>query len=150
MIAEEIIIPSDPNRLAKIDEITERITGQMAFSREAQDDIAISVSEAVNNAIVHGNKSDPEKSVVIRFIEQDEELKVEVYDEGEGFDPGEIGDPTSPENLMNSKGRGIFIVKHLMDELHLERLSKGMKITMVKRKNNQNVNPYAPAAHIEE
>lgn len=134
-LMEEVTIPSDPNELPRIDRIAERIARQMKYSAEERDDIAICVSEAVNNAILHGNKSDPEKTVIIRFIAEDRGLRVEILDQGCGFEPEKLPDPTSPENLLKAKGRGIFLIRHLMDEVILERGETGMKIAMVKWKD---------------
>ena len=75
----------------------------------------MAVREAVANAIKHGNKLDIKKKVNATFQLQDLQLEIRISDEGSGFDPGSIGDPLNPQNLMKTSGRGIFYMKTFMD-----------------------------------
>ena len=84
---------------------------------ERYPDILISLTEAVNNAIIHGNKADESKKVKIDMQEEKSGIAVSVTDEGQGFDPEEVPDPTSPENLECCGGRGVFIMSSLADKL---------------------------------
>ena len=129
---EELTIPSNPEELARVDEIAERVAIELKFPKDLRDDIAIAVTEAVNNAIMHGNHADPDKKVHIIFTREPQGLKVEILDEGEGFDPDKMPDPTSPENILLEQGRGLFIIRHLMDDTEFKKVTGGMKITMVK------------------
>lgn len=130
---EELIIPSDHKELPRVDENAVRIAKAMGFNKEECDDIAISVSEAVNNAILHGNRSDSAKKVTITFIKSEKSLLVKVKDEGTGFNPDrDLPDPTSPDNIMREKGRGVLLVRHLMDEVKFNCTSDGTEIIMVK------------------
>lgn len=79
--------------------------------------VFMGVSEAVNNAILHGNKLDPEKSVFLRMNLDGNHFVVEVEDEGEGFCDNELIDPTLPENIQLEYGRGIYIIRQLAKEL---------------------------------
>lgn len=79
--------------------------------------IMIAVTEAVNNAIKHGNKNDSLKNVSLSLQLEDSLLKFKVQDEGQGFNYNDLPDPTSPENLEKPGGRGIFLMKHLSDEV---------------------------------
>jgi serine/threonine-protein kinase RsbW len=79
--------------------------------------IMIAVTEAVNNAIKHGNLSDKGKNVFLALSLNDSTIKFTVKDEGNGFDYDKLPDPTSPENLEKPGGRGIFLMKHLSDEV---------------------------------
>jgi len=130
---QELTIPSDPEELPKVDEIAEKVAIEMKFPKDLRDDIAIAVTEAVNNAIIHGNHEDPDKKVHITFTSQPDGLKVRVIDEGDGFDPDKMPDPTSPENILLEQGRGVFIIKHLMDYTEFKKVRGGMQITMVKK-----------------
>jgi serine/threonine-protein kinase RsbW len=134
MTPEKLEIQSDPDQLFLVDEFTQRIAREMGFSQEQSDDIVISVIEIVNNAITHGNNADPQKKVFISFFKNNNCLKIEIQDQGKGFEPDKIADPTAPANLMKGKGRGIFIVKHLVDEILFRNTPKGMIITLIKRK----------------
>jgi len=134
-IIKTLDIPSTPDELTKVDEVAERVAEEMSFSKDEKDDIAISVSEAVNNAIMHGNLANPKKMVHITFIRERDSLIVKVRDEGNGFNPDDLPDPTSPENLLRLKGRGIFIIRQLMDEVTHRKTNEGMEVTLVKKKN---------------
>ena len=134
---EKLIIGSDPDNIFTVDEWAERIAEEMGFAPDERDDIAISVTEAVNNAIVHGNGQDPTKRVFIEFVKERNELRVSVCDEGGGFNPECIDDPTKPENLMKPFGRGVLIIRSLMDEVDFQCLGEGMKVTLVKRRREK-------------
>lgn len=98
--------------------------------------ILLAVTEAVNNAIVHGNKNDINKEIDLEFIITDDFIKIIVTDEGEGFDLQSVPDPTLPENLLSEHGRGIFIMKHFVDELKVEKSTKGNSLVLkIKLKN---------------
>ena len=85
--------------------------------------------EAVNNAIIHGNKSSPDRLVDILIDYKEGKLKIKVSDEGPGFAPEKVPDPTIPGNIEEANGRGIFIMSKLADEIKYNR--KGNSVTMV-------------------
>lgn len=91
------------------------------ISTERYNNILLAVTEAVNNAIIHGNKNDIRKKIDLEFIITDEFIKIIVTDEGEGFDPDTVPDPTLPENILSEHGRGIYIMRHFVDELKVEK-----------------------------
>ncbi len=97
---------------------------------EKYNNILLAITEAVNNAIIHGNKNDINKTIELEFILADEFLKVIVTDEGEGFDLEKVPDPTLPENLLNEHGRGIYIIKHFVDEMKVEKSTKGSSLIL--------------------
>ncbi len=133
ILLEKLEIPSDPNQLVYVDEVTEKIAKRLGFSKDMQDDIAIAVTEAVNNAIMHGNNADARKKVFITFYEKVDRLIIMVKDEGKGFDPDKLPDPTCTNNLMREKGRGFYIIKHLMDDLTVKCESNGMLLILEKK-----------------
>lgn len=94
-------------------------------------DVHVAFEEALRNAMVHGNKSDPEKKVMIETMITDGELMICVEDEGDGFDPDSLPDPTLGENLLKESGRGVYLVKHLMDDVVYEQ--EGRKAVMRKK-----------------
>lgn len=100
-------------------------------------DIHVSFEEALRNAMVHGNKSDSNKKVTIKTKITEEKIVLCVEDEGAGFDPESIPDPTLGENLMKKDGRGVYLIRHLMDEIKYE--NGGRKIIMVKYIKNGNL-----------
>ena len=100
--------------------------------------IGVAVRESVINAIKHGNREEADKLVTIEFTfvpaADPRELVVRVLDEGEGFDPQEVADPLSPENILKPSGRGIFFMRSFMDDVVLRRAAEGgMEVRMVKK-----------------
>ncbi|HVR30828.1 MAG TPA: ATP-binding protein [Thermoanaerobaculia bacterium] len=96
--------------------------------------VGIAVREAVANAIKHGNLQDPGKKVEIDLRVEGEELVISVLDEGLGFDPGRVGNPLAPENLLKPDGRGIFYMGKFMDGVEYRfRDSGGTEVTLRKR-----------------
>lgn len=102
----------------------------LSISSDKYNNILLAITEAVNNAIIHGNKNDIKKEIGLEFIITDEFIKIIVTDEGEGFDLEKVPDPTLPENLLSEHGRGIFIIKHFVDELKVEKLPNGNSIIL--------------------
>jgi serine/threonine-protein kinase RsbW len=113
-----IVIPSVLKELVKVEQFAEQVARKTGLSNCDRDDVAIAVTEAVNNAIIHGNKSDKDKKVYIDFVANDEEVVITIRDEGCGFDPRILIDPTTQENIMKESGRGIFVLKSLMDTVN--------------------------------
>lgn len=96
--------------------------------------VGMAMREAMANAIKHGNKLNPEKRIHVQMRLSDAELTISVEDEGEGFNPAQLPDPTDPENLLRSSGRGVFYMRHFMDEVRFERGQRGgTRIELVKR-----------------
>ena len=87
---------------------------------ESQSDVEISLREALANAIIHGNHENPRKHVYVRFRCEPDEVSFAVKDEGRGFDLTKIADPTAPGNTGAVHGRGIYLMKALMDEVRFE------------------------------
>lgn len=133
----DLILSSEIENVEKVEELTERVTKKMNFPEDERDSIAIAVTEAVNNAIIHGNKRDPAKKVYLSIHAEGRVFKVSVRDEGPGFNPENLPDPLDPDNLLKESGRGIFILKSLMDEVVFEFAEAGGTIiTMVKVKSD--------------
>jgi serine/threonine-protein kinase RsbW len=98
-------------------------------------DVSVAVRESVVNAIKHGNQNDQSKRVVVEFatIPRDY-MTIRVEDQGDGFDPEDVPDPLSPENLMKGSGRGILFMRNYMDDVTLTRVQDGgMEVRMVKK-----------------
>jgi len=94
-------------------------------------EIKLCVEEAVRNAIVHGNKSDPRRQVKFSYWVEEGVLNIEIEDEGGGFKPEIVKDPTKDENLTRNSGRGVYLIKKLMDRV--EYIEPGNKVRMSKR-----------------
>jgi len=103
-------------------------------SEEAGFGVEMAVREAVTNAMVHGNQEDEAKSVEVIFNCHGNELEVEVRDQGKGFDPASVPDPTDPANLLKTSGRGIFLMRTFMDDIQwLPRPEGGTAVRMTKK-----------------
>lgn len=115
---EKIIsLTSKIENLRQVEKIIDDISAEYDIGTEVYGNLLIACLEAVNNAISHGNKLDPKKKVDIKFQIENNKLTVITQDQGSGFDYENVPDPTSPENIENINGRGIFLMKHLSDGL---------------------------------
>lgn len=104
------------------------------IGEEAAFGIEMAVREAITNAMVHGNKEDETKTIEVTFNCLEHALEIEVKDEGEGFDPAGVPDPTDPANILKTSGRGIFLMRSFMDDVEWSmRPEGGTTVRMVKR-----------------
>ena len=115
---KELIIRSDPKNIREIEQFVQLIFDHFNLDKALYPNILISLTEAVNNAIIHGNNGDNNKCVEIRSIIKDGHLNLRISDEGNGFCLSEIPDPTKDENLEKPNGRGVFLMKNLADRIH--------------------------------
>jgi serine/threonine-protein kinase RsbW len=109
-------LPSQPDSIAQLEVLIEEIADKYQITEDTFANMMTCLSEAVNNAILHGNKQDADKKVIVNAEVDGRRIIWTVTDEGEGFDPNHIPDPTAPENLESLTGRGVFIIKHLADQ----------------------------------
>lgn len=118
---KDLNIPSEIGNLRMVEKAIDELSMELDLSDEVYGNVLVATMEATNNAIIHGNNSDPSKIVKIKILLKEKELKVLIEDQGIGFDHYNIPDPTSPENLEKINGRGIFLMERLSDEiLYLE------------------------------
>ena len=129
-----LILASKSEAIEEIERLAAEAATQAGFSQEEQDSLAIAVTEIANNAIVHGNKKDPGKKVFVNIAVNGGEICMTVRDEGKGFDPDKLSNPLEPENLLRESGRGVFIVRSLMDEVLYDFSKGGTQVTIIKRR----------------
>ena len=110
-------IASIPRNVAEVENYVSQIVSRYRIDPAKKGDILISLTEAVNNAIIHGNDLDANKMVSISTECCGEQLAFRISDEGEGFDPQQVPDPLAPENLETCGGRGVFLMQQLADEV---------------------------------
>ena len=132
IVGDSIMVPSNQEFLSDVDAFLEATLRGFGADESIVADIAISVSELVINAMLHGNKSSPDKAVTVRISRNDTKVTIAVSDEGGGFNPEEIVDPLAEENLLREVGRGVFIVRQLMDSVDIEATNRGTTITISK------------------
>ncbi len=108
-------IHSDPKNITIVESFIEKVVADYAVSSEVYGNMLISLTEAVTNAIVHGNNADTHKKVHIKLEKKPSKIAFVVKDEGPGFDFDQLPDPTAPENIFKLGGRGVFLMKQLAD-----------------------------------
>lgn len=125
----KIKIPSITDNVSVVESFIDNLKDKISLSDNIYGNILISVTEAVNNAIVHGNKEDKAKKVELYLKQSKKSISFVIKDEGPGFDESKIPDPTSPKNLDNLKGRGVFLIKNLTDNVKFRK--KGSEVELV-------------------
>lgn len=129
-----ISFPSDVEYLEKIEKASAKFATKNGFDDSAVYDISIALTELVNNAIHHGNKDDKSKMVTVKFDSNDKRISISISDEGGGFNISNINDPLDPENIMAEHGRGLYLVRALMDEVDYQFTEIGTEIIITKNK----------------
>jgi len=114
---ESLKINSKADNLRLVERLVDDVCQIYKVSDDCYGNILIAVTEAVNNAINHGNQNNPNKFVQIGFETDNKQLIFNIKDEGPGFDYQNLPDPTDPENLDKINGRGVFLMKHLADKI---------------------------------
>ena len=109
-------LPSKLDSITQLESLVEEIADRYQISEDTFANMMTCLNEVVTNAIIHGNRSDAEKKVIINAEIDGRRSIWTITDEGDGFDYINLADPTAPENLENLAGRGVFIVKHLADQ----------------------------------
>jgi len=129
----QLVIESDLNKIKDVEQLTEKIADYMKFPEDDKDSLAIAVTEIVGNAINHGNQKNKDKKVTVDFEYKNDTIAVTINDEGKGFDVNKIENPLEPENLLKESGRGIFIVRALMDEVEFIKTKNGSAVRLTKK-----------------
>jgi len=124
-----------PNDLASIEEavdfVMERCSSCGDEPRKLRLNLRVGLSEALANAMLYGNDRDPSKHVRVELAIQGTTITARITDEGTGFDPYHLPDPTSPANILKAEGRGIFLMRKLLDEVYFN--DRGNSVTLVLR-----------------
>lgn len=134
----EITISSRFENIELVQVIAEHLCEHAGLDDDASHWVGMAVREGVANAIKHGNRLDAKKKVNAIFDLQNDQLEVEIEDEGGGFDPAKVGDPLNPQNLMKTSGRGIFYMKTFMDSVEYQFVPEGGTKLIMKKSLNGN------------
>jgi len=113
----QIQIPSLPENIRIVESFIDNAKDKYDLNDDIYGNIMIAVTESVNNAILHGNKSDFKKNVSLHLSLEKSQIRFKIEDQGTGFDYDNLPDPTLPENISKPGGRGIFLMKNLSDEV---------------------------------
>jgi serine/threonine-protein kinase RsbW len=125
-----LIISSDLTEIKKVEIFSHKISKKATLDEDKSDNLAIVLTELVNNAILHGNKSNTKKSVTLKAYYYQKYIRVSVRDQGNGFNPEKLKDPTISENIWKESGRGIFLVRNLIDKVEFFPSSTGTEIVI--------------------
>ena len=126
----EVVIPSDPTEARRVQEQIERLLQDRATSDHDLFGIKLALEEALVNAIKHGNQYDRARKVRIAYRLLPDRFEVQITDEGQGFDPSGVPDPTAPENLERPGGRGLMLMRRFMTEVAFN--ERGNSVAMCK------------------
>ncbi|MEN9988229.1 MAG: hypothetical protein RLZZ585_1268 [Bacteroidota bacterium] len=116
-IIEEITLPADFQSLVDVENLVDKVCQTVGVQEDAFGNVLIAVTEAVNNAISHGNEQNGSLSIDVAVGDAIDSFCFKIKDQGEGFDYNNLPDPTAPENILKENGRGIFLMRNLSDEI---------------------------------
>jgi serine/threonine-protein kinase RsbW len=126
-----------PSRIEAVGEVANAVSqylNRLGISEDVAFGVDMAVREAVTNAVVHGNKLDNAKVVEVKLMQTPEGFEIRVHDQGTGFNPNEVPDPTKEENLLKTSGRGIFFMRNFMDQVEWSPGPKGgTNVRMLKK-----------------
>ena len=130
-----------PNDLRQIEHAVEYVMQRCAacqtHGRRLRLNFRVSLTEALSNAMLYGNSRDPSKRVLVEIAFLDDCIQARVTDQGAGFDPAAVPDPTTPENLMKPCGRGLFLMRKLLDDVTFN--AEGNQVTLVLKRDSGDV-----------
>ncbi len=126
----EMSCKSDPREIGKVEKFLEKVNKKAHLDDGTIYRLLVATTEAVNNAIIHGNKSNPKKNVYVSCELVAHVLTMTVRDSGKGFDPGSLANPLDEENLLKESGRGIFLIKSLVDNVEFRIQQRGTSVIM--------------------
>ena len=126
------VLPSTFENLERMVEETEAFLQRHGEDEDMVYRVTLLTSEAVTNAMEHGNKYDPQKTVTLNVVLGPEQIELIVEDEGEGFDPSSATNPLTPDHLMDDRGRGLFFMKQMADEVHPEKGGRRLRLVFVR------------------
>lgn len=118
----------------RVEQEAESFASRFGFDEDDVSNIAMAVREATVNAVIHGNAYNRDKQVTASFEATENDLVFRISDQGSGFNEESIPDPLSPENILRGSGRGVFLMRAFMDEVHFRQLAPGTELTLIKHR----------------
>ena len=125
-----LILASKPEEVTKVEKFMQEVCSAIHMNDEKLYKLLVATTEAVNNSILHGNQRDPKKKVSMKCETDDGTLIIHIQDEGPGFDVDNLPDPLAEENLLREHGRGVFLIRSLMDSVDFLKHPEGAEVVM--------------------
>ena len=125
-------LSSTMESVSEVEAAADKLAGEAGLDEDERFRVTMAVREAAVNAVLHGNDYDPAKQITASFENNGRSLIFTIADQGKGVDPETLPDPLAPENLLRGTGRGIFLIRSFMDEVHFRQLQPGTELTLVK------------------
>jgi len=118
--------------VSEVEAAADQLATEAGLDEDQRFHIGMAVREAAINAVLHGNEYDPSRHIEVALENTGKSLVITIADEGTGFNPDNVPDPLAQENLLRGTGRGIFLIRSLMDEVHFRQLHPGTELTLIK------------------
>jgi serine/threonine-protein kinase RsbW len=125
-------LSSTMESVSEVEAAADKLAEQAGLDEDERFKLTMAVREAAVNAVLHGNEYDPAKQISVKLENTGSDLVISIADQGKGVDPDTLPDPLAPENLLRGTGRGIFLIRSFMDEVHFRHLNPGTELTLVK------------------
>ena len=129
-----LTLPSSLDSVKAVEQAADEFARRAGFDEDTVPNLVMAVHEATVNAVLHGGAYDSRKPFTATFECTAESMIVRVTDSGPGLDPDTIPDPLAPENILRGSGRGIFLIRAFMDEVHFRQLHPGTELTLIKHR----------------
>jgi serine/threonine-protein kinase RsbW len=130
LFKEVLVLKSEPKEIIKVEHFLEKINRKLNLDEIRFNKLLVATTEAVNNGIIHGNERNPLKKVTLTCMLRHSVLTITVKDQGAGINPKALPDPLSNENLLRENGRGVFLMKSLMEEIVFKKARGGSSVIM--------------------
>jgi serine/threonine-protein kinase RsbW len=118
--------------VGEVEAAADQLATEAGLDEDQRFHILMAVREAAINAVLHGNEYDPARQIDVSLENTGKDLIFVIADQGHGFDPDHLPDPLTAENILRGTGRGIFLIRSLMDEVHFRQLHPGTELTLIK------------------
>jgi serine/threonine-protein kinase RsbW len=125
-------LSSTMESVSEVEAAADKLAEAAGLDEDERFRFGMAVREAAVNAVLHGNEYDPAKKITVKLEDTGADLVISVADQGKGVDPDTLPDPLAPENLLRGTGRGIFLIRSFMDEVHFRQLHPGTELTLIK------------------
>ncbi len=142
---QTISLPSTMDSVSEVESMAEKLATEAGLDEDDTFRVTMASREAAVNAVLHGNEYDPAKHITASFENTGDCIRITISDEGKGLDPAHLPDPRDPENLLLGTGRGIFLIRSMMDEVNFRQLHPGTELTLVKHLVHSGENDSASA-----